>query len=268
MSFGRTIGFLGCGNMGSAILAGLLRAKLAVPQEILVFDVSKPKLSEIRKRFCVKTACDEGDLARRVDILVLAVKPQEFTAVSRKIKKILRPGTWVLTVLAGVPIRRIRAELGRGVSVVRAMPNLGAFSGESMTALTGGNPRHLKLAAKIFSGCGRVLELPEKYFDLVTALSGSGPAYFFYLMELLVREGRRYGLSEKEARYLVVQTANGAARLAGQSRETLTELRTRVTSKGGTTESALRVMEAEGMPGILRKAVKNAVNRARELGRR
>ncbi|HNV85357.1 MAG TPA: pyrroline-5-carboxylate reductase [Candidatus Omnitrophota bacterium] len=268
MSFGRKIGFLGCGNMGSAILAGVLKARIASPREIAVFDVATRKLAGLRRRFRIQAACGEEDLARKSDVLVLAVKPQEFGTVADKVKKSLKPGTWVITVLAGVPIGRIRSALGNRLSVVRAMPNLGAFVGESMTVLTGGNAGHLKLASKIFSGCGKVIELPEKYFDLVTALSGSGPAYFFYLMELLVREGKRYGLSREAARFLAVQTAKGAALLAGRSDETLEALRLRVTSKGGTTESALRVMETKGMPGILRDAVKSAVNRARELGRR
>lgn len=268
MRLRKKIGFLGCGNMGGAILSGLLRSGIAECGEILIYDTVARKASDLRRKYRVGVAASGKDLVSRVNVLVLAVKPQDLEAVCSEIRDSLDPGCLVITILAGVPMEKIYRLLGRKIFVARGMPNLGAFIGESVTAVAASHPGHFSLAEKIFSGCGRVLRLPEKYFDLVTALSGSGPAYFFYLMELLIEKGKHYGLSEKDARLLITQTAKGSALLACASAEPLDSLRKRVTSKGGTTEAALRVFESRGLPRLVAGAVENALNRAIELGRR
>lgn len=268
MQLRKRIGFLGCGNMGRGILAGMIEHKIARPQDIFVHDVIGKKLLEVRKHFNVRTVSHIEDLVRQVDILLLAFKPQDLREAGVELRKHLTPRHLVITILAGVPIARIKKELGLKTQVVRAMPNLGATIGQAVTAITGSRKNSLGLAAKIFSGCGEVLRLPEKLFDAVTALSGSGPAYFFYLIELLVKQGIKHGLSKREAELLIKQTAKGAAFLAWQSKESPASLRQRVTSKGGTTEAALRTLDQRGFPRILGQAIANAIKQAQRLGRR
>ncbi len=264
----KKIGFLGCGNMGRGILSGVIQHKIARPRDIFVYDIIHEKLREIKREFKVQTVKDAGSLVKRVGIVLLAIKPQDLGSASHDIRKALTARHLVITILAGVPIARIKKELGSKIHVVRAMPNLGATVGEAVTAITSSKVGNLRVAEKIFSGCGSVLRLPERYFDLVTALSGSGPAYFFYLIELLVREGVRNGLSEKAAAFLIKQTAKGSALLAYQSQEPVSRLRQRVTSKRGTTEAALKTLEVRGFPGIFHQAITNAIRRAKQLGRK
>lgn len=267
MRLRKKIGILGCGNMGRAILAGLIKRRVARSGDVFVHDIAAPKLAEVRRQFKVHIVRTLKDLAGRVEVLVLAIKPQDLKAVARDLRPLLTPRHSVITILAGASIARMKKELGQRTRVLRAMPNLGATVGESVTAITGAARRDLKVAEAIFSGCGQVIQLAERHFDLVTALSGSGPAYFFYLAELLVREGRRHGLSEREASFLVQRTAKGAALLALGSRDSISVLRKRVTSKGGTTEAALATLERGKFPDLIARAIMNAIRRARTLGR-
>ncbi len=253
--------------MGKGILAGLLGKRIASPGDIRVYDVIPEKLVRIKRQFKVKTAANMGELVKHSDIVVLAIKPQDLSAASREIRPNLKATHLLVTILAGVSIKRIRKEFGSHVRVVRAMPNLGATIGEAVTAVTSSRKSDLKTGNHIFSGCGAVLNLPEKYFDAVTALSGSGPAYFFHLIELMEKEAVRLGLSESQARLLVKQTAKGAALLACHSEEPASILRQRVTSKGGTTEAALNTLAKGNFPGLFGRAISNAVKRAKELGR-
>ena len=263
----KKIGFLGCGNMGKGILAGLLAKRIALPGDIRVYDVVPEKLAGIKRQFKVKTAANMRELVKQSDIVILAIKPQDLSAASREIRPDWKASHILVTILAGVSTQRIRKELGSGVRVVRAMPNLGATIGEAVTAVTASRKSDLKTGNQIFSGCGAVLNLPEKYFDAVTALSGSGPAYFFHLIELMENEAVRLGLSENAARLLVKQTAKGAALLACQSQEPASILRQRVTSKGGTTEAALNTLAEGKFPMLFGRAIANAVKRAKKLGR-
>jgi pyrroline-5-carboxylate reductase len=266
MKLDKTIGFLGCGNMGGAILSGLVRRKIARPGNIFVYDLIPAKLKAAGREFKVRVARNVSELVKNSRVLVLAVKPQDFQTIAPELRNLLTENKLVITILAGVPLPRIRKALGRRPALVRAMPNLAAVIGESVTALAG-SPKDLKTAEIVFSGCGEMVRLPERLFDAVTALSGSGPAYFFYLIESLVEAGRQCGLSSRDAELLVKQTAKGAALLASRSGEPVELLRKRVTSKGGTTEAALTVFENMGFPNMVRLAVKRAVRRAQALGR-
>lgn len=263
----KKIGFLGCGNMGKGILAGMIRKRIAKPGDIKVYDVIPGKLAEIKKEFKIGIASSIGGLVKSSDIVILAVKPQDLISAAGEIRPCLNSRHLVVTILAGVPIKRIQKEFGAGARVVRAMPNLGATIGEAVTAVTASRKSDLKTGNEIFSGCGTVLNLPEKYFDAVTALSGSGPAYFFYLIELLEQEAVRQGLSENAAQLLVKQTAKGSALLAWNSEEPASVLRQRVTSKGGTTEAALNTLVAGNFHKLFHQAISNAVKRAKKLGR-
>ncbi|OGX05484.1 MAG: pyrroline-5-carboxylate reductase [Omnitrophica bacterium RIFCSPLOWO2_12_FULL_50_11] len=260
------IGLIGCGNMGSAILSGLFRKRLAQPNQVYVYDRDRAKTISARQRFRVTAAGSNSDLIRHGEIILLAVKPQDLSMVAGQIRTSLTEETLtIISILAGTPVRKLRRFLGTRPQIVRAMPNLGAQVSEAVTAITGSNGTALAIAEKIFSGCGKVIRLPEKYFDLVTAVSGSGPAYFFYLMELLVRVARSKGISEKAAQLLAVQTALGAGKLAEASPSSPAKLREMVTSKKGTTEAAIQFLKKNGFAEIFSGAVERAIVRSREL---
>ncbi|MBI4549835.1 MAG: pyrroline-5-carboxylate reductase [Candidatus Omnitrophica bacterium] len=265
MKIKQTVGFLGCGNMGGAILGGLVRRKIASPAQVWAYDAVPSKSRELARKFNIRAAASIAELAAKSRILILAVKPQDFAGAAAELRNLLTQNHLVITILAGISLARVRTELGPRPALVRAMPNLAAVVGESMTAVTG-EKRYLKAAEAIFSGCGEIVRLPENLFDAVTALSGSGPAYFFYLIESLVAAGRQCGVPARECERLVRQTAKGAALLADRSEEPAEALRKRVTSKGGTTEAAVAVFDKSGLSKIVRSAVRAAVRRAKRLG--
>ena len=267
MKLSERIGVLGVGNMGGAILEGLFKKKLAEPSQVYVCDKIKEKAAQFAAQWKTKIIPDATGLVNQTDVLLLAVKPQDLQELGPGLKTQLNKLHTVISILAGTPIAKIKEAVGENASIVRAMPNLGAKVGEAITALTSVHNRSLGLAEKIFSGCGKTVILEEKYFDLVTAISGSGPAYFFLLMELLAKEAEAQGLSEKVARELAVQTAVGAGLLAKGSEFSPAELRRQVTSKGGTTEAALNVFENEGLARIISRGVQAALQRGRELSR-
>ena len=265
MKIKEKIGVIGIGNMGAAILEGLFKKNLAAPSQVFVFDKISEKTEEFVKHWKTQRADSNAGLVKQVEIILLAVKPQDLSATAAEFEQALTKSHTLISILAGTPLVKIRQVAGSTVQLVRAMPNLGARVGEAVTALAGSSPESLGLAEKIFSGCGKTIRMDEKYFDLVTAVSGSGPAYFFFLMELLAAEGIRNGLSKKEAELLAVQTAVGAGLLAQAASESPEELRKKVTSKGGTTEAALKILLEKKFPEIFHDAIQAALNRGREL---
>lgn len=261
----KRIGFIGCGNMGSAILKGILFNKIASPKQIVIFDADPSKMNLIAKKFRVRKASSNQEIVRKSQIIILAIKPQEFSDVAAKIRSELKTNHLVISILAGTPLAKLKKYLGSRCKIARAMPNLGAKVGESITALTSTSPKSLKIAGKIFSGCGKVIQLEERYFDWVTAVSGSGPAYFFLLMELLSQAAQKGGLSKSSADLLAIQTAAGAARLAQNSAQGPEQLRKMVTSKKGTTEAALQYLSKKKFGPIFVEAVHQAMKRAKQL---
>ncbi len=253
--------------MGSAIVEGLLKKKLARADQIWVYDKMEGKAADFSSQWKTHVAQSASGLVAASELVLLAVKPQDWEELGKQIQSDLKAGHVLISILAGTPIAKIERFAGSKAKVVRAMPNLGARVGEAVTALTGSDATAVKLAASIFSGCGKTLRLDEKYFDLVTALSGSGPAYFFLMMEQLVNMAVAEGMSKKDAELLAVQTAVGAGQLASQAGQAPEELRKMVTSKGGTTEAALKVLEQKKFASIFQEALKAALQRGRELSR-
>ena len=205
------------------------------------------------------------------DILLIAVKPQNLDELLREIGPALRADLLLITICAGCPTTLFEAAAPAPLRVVRAMPNLPARVRMSATALCGGRhamPADLALAGEIFGAVGKTVVVEERFMDAVTALSGSGPAYFFYLVEALVAAAQREGLSAEVARALAVQTARGAAEMLCVEEVAPEELRRRVTSKGGTTEAAFRRLDELKVRDAFLDALRAAVLRARELGRK
>lgn len=286
-------GIIGCGNMARGILTGVIKHRVFRPWEITVYDISSQAVRSFRRQFKVNTARDVTSVFEKADTVLLAVKPQNLGDALCEVKNggwaeaTARPvlATWpkltraqtskmgtgtpplLITILAGVPIRKVASFLPKGTRVVRAMPNLGATVGQSFTAICGARSGDLGRAEKIFRSSGEVVRLPERFMDLITVLSGSGPAYFFLLMEMLAAEGMKRGLSKATALKLAVQTAAGASGYALASGEMPEALRKKVTSKGGTTEAAIKTLEKRKWRESFRLAMECALKRAHELGR-
>jgi len=262
-----SIGFVGCGNMGCGILRALLEKKCVSAGNIWVYEKDPAVSGRLKKFFKVRQARSLEELTRNTAIILLAVKPQQVDEVAPLLKSCLTKKHTLVSILAGTTLGSLKRRFGNSPALVRVMPNLGALVGEAMSALSSKNPSALKKVRGIFEACGEVITVHESFLDLVTAVSGSGPAYFFLLMELLEREAVRGGLPAADARKLAVQTAVGSALLAKQSPETPAVLRERVTSKKGTTEAALKVFKKFRFDKMISQAVKKAAQRAKELAK-
>jgi len=269
MQLDGTLGFLGFGNMGGAILKGLLDSAVTAPGQVHVFDVDADKCAAA-KAVGVNVAPSPEALAAAVDMLVLAVKPQTMADALAQVKLSLKPSTLIISIAAGISIGFIRNGLGHNVRVARVMPNTPALvlEGAAGVALSENCTEADAAAARtIFESVGVVEMVDESMIDVVTALSGSGPAYFFHMVEALVAAAVAHGLDEQQALRLATQTVLGAGRLLSESGEPPAVLRQRVTSKGGTTEAALNAFAANDFESIVAEAVSAAVARAHELGK-
>jgi pyrroline-5-carboxylate reductase len=261
----KKIGAVGVGNMGASILEGVLTRNLTNPSRVWVYDKTVSKARSFARRLHVCRASSVSELLKKTDVVLLAMKPQDFGSFALEHRSSFKPRQGVISILAGMTTEKIARALGKNVTIVRAMPNLGAKVGQSMTVICGKNKAALSFAKKLFEGCGAVVTLPEKMLDLVTAISGSGPAYFFNLMELLADFGVKQGLRPEVAEVLAVQTGLGAALLAKGSEESCAELRQRVTSKKGTTEAALKSLQRGKFKKVFQRALLAAMNRSKAL---
>jgi len=267
----KTIAFLGGGNMAASLVGGLVSGGWPVAQ-LRVAEPLAEKRQDLAARFGVYTTPENTEAVTEADVAVLAVKPQQVSTVAREIgKAVMDQGSLVVSIAAGVREPDIRRWLGFEAPVVRAMPNTPALVGSGATALAA-NPHvtteQRDLAESILRAVGMVLWLSdESQMDAVTALSGSGPAYFFLLMELLEEAGGRLGLDQQTTRLLTLETAFGTAKMALESPEGPDDLRRRVTSPGGTTEQAIRRLEEGGIRGLFQAALEAARDRATEIGK-
>jgi pyrroline-5-carboxylate reductase len=263
------LAFIGGGNMAAALIGGLLR-RGAPPAQIAVAEPSEERRNWLRAQFGVETFADNALAAAQSDGVVLAVKPQRMREVSLALApRLTAATTLVISVAAGIPLDALERWFGTGLGIVRAMPNRPALSGYGATALiaterTGRSPR--ERAESIMNAVGLTVWLQaESQMDVVTALSGSGPAYFFLFMEALATAARYLGLAALVAHRLTIATALGAARMADEAVEPLAALREQVTSKGGTTEAALAVLETAELRATIARAVAAAARRSVEL---
>ena len=256
--------------MGEALVAGLLNSRRWKPSQITVCDVRRDLLASLRMRYKVKTCADSRPAVRQADIVLLAVKPQHMKDVLENISPVIRKSQLILSIAAGITTRFIQTFLARGVPVIRIMPNTPALVGQGMAAVARGRSAkgtHACAALSVMETVGKVVTVPEEKMDAVTAVSGSGPAYVFYLAEAMRDAGVELGLAPRVADLLVRQTIKGAGALLAESHEEAHALRRRVTSPGGTTEAALKVMEKAKVRTIFSKALAHAAARSRELSR-
>ncbi len=266
---GRKIGFIGAGNMASALIGGLVKSYLVEPKMVMASDVDPERRGRASREFGVRVTPDNGEVARFADVLVLVVKPKVLPAVLEQIAPFVRKDQVVLSVCAGIRTAFIESKLPAKPPVVRAMPNTPALVGAGISVVSCGAYAcdvHCRIAHAILEAVGEVLELDEDHLDAVTAISGSGPAYFFYLMEQMEAAGLAEGLPPTVVATLVKQTALGAAKLALESKDDPRVLRRNVTSPGGTTEAAITFLESKGVGQDFVAAIRQAAKRSRELG--
>ncbi len=260
---------IGAGNMARALIGGLL-ARGHPAQRLVAADPDADTRAAVAREHGIETFEANDGAVADADVVVLAVKPQVIDAVGRSIAPALAADCVVVSVAAGTPVARLRASLGAERAVVRVMPNTPALHGAGATGLfaaPGCTETQRDAARSLFEAVGRVFEIEdESLMDVVTAVSGSGPAYFFALAEALADAGRAAGLDRDTAEGLAAQTAAGAGKMLAGGDMPAAELRRRVTSPGGTTAAALDTFEHKDFAGVVRAAVDAAVRRGRELG--
>ena len=264
------LGFLGAGNMAEAIARGILRAGLLAPGAMIAADPDPARRRLFQEDLGIRAVENNEEVVEQAPVVLVAVKPQQFDKALAPVGSLFGPESLVVSICAGVSTRHIEEITATGTRVVRAMPNTPILVGRGIVAVCAGakaTEDDLAAAERLLGAAAETLRVPETLMDAVTAVSGSGPAYFFYLEELLAAAAVEVGLSEADARRLARVTFEGAARLLAESGEEPEALRAKVTSPGGTTEAALRTFDARGFRKTVAEAVKAARNRGRELGR-
>jgi pyrroline-5-carboxylate reductase len=265
------IAFIGAGNMASSIVGGLVESGHP-PGRISAADPFAASLERLREIAPVNVCADNSEAVSAAGVVILAVKPQVMAQATNSIARAVRAnGALVISIAAGVTIASIQARLGPAAAIVRCMPNTPALLGCGASALFGNanvTTAQREHAQAIMAAVGTTCWVPsEEALDAVTALSGSGPAYFFLFMEAMIAAGCELGLDRDTATTLATQTGLGAARMAIESDVDLVELRRRVTSPGGTTERAVQSFEENGLREIVTKAMRAAADRAAEMAR-
>jgi len=263
------IGIIGAGNMGEALIRGLLRSQLVRPYEVIASGRTKKKLNRLEKTYGIHTTTDNLQVVHSTDTIIMAVKPQNMQCVFDQIKPDMQPRHLVISIAAGIDMSRLRKGLGKKPKLIRTMPNLPALADEGITAIytnSGMPERYRRFAHQIFQAVGKTVDLrDEKMMDVITAVSGTGPAYFFAMMEGLRDAGIKLGLPAKLAETLMKQTVVGAASIVDQTGRPPEELRAAVTSEKGTTWAAMTVFQKNNFWRIMNDAVRAAAKRSHEL---
>ncbi|MDI3347539.1 MULTISPECIES: pyrroline-5-carboxylate reductase [unclassified Streptomyces] len=260
------VAVLGTGKIGEALLSGMIRAGWS-PADLLVTARRPERADTLRERYGV-TPVTNAEAAKTADTLILTVKPQDMGALVEELAPHVPADRLVISGAAGIPTAYFEERLAAGTPVVRVMTNTPALVDEAMSVISGGthaNPAHLAIAQEIFGGVGKTLRVPESQQDAATALSGSGPAYFYFLVEAMTDAGILLGLPRSQAHDLIVQAAIGAAVMLRDSGEHPVKLREAVTSPAGTTINAIRELENHGVRAALIAALEAARDRSREL---
>ncbi|MEN9741111.1 MAG: hypothetical protein RIR66_67 [Actinomycetota bacterium] len=262
-----TTAIIGTGVMGEALLAGFMRAGMP-KSEFIATSRRADRSEEIAAKYGVQVL-PNNEAVSKADVVLLMVKPQDMPTVLGEIAPTLNKGALVISFAAGFPIAKIEAALASGTPVIRVMPNTPALVDQGMTAISPGTHctnEHLETAEKLVNSVGLSVRVPEKYQDAVTAISGSGPAYIFYVVEAMIESGVMLGLPRDVSTELVYQTVMGAATMLKETNTHPTVLREQVTSPGGTTVAALRQFDDFKVRAAFMSAMEAARNRSRELG--
>lgn len=262
----KKLGFIGGGNIATAIIKGAVATGIVKPTAITVFDIDEKKLAPFTTLGCF-TAKSLGDLANNSDIIFLTVKPQVLENVLNELKEVIAENTLIISPVAGAKTSKISALLG-SEKIIRVMPNTPLMYGAGATAITAGaevTKDELDFAKKVFSALGVTATVDEDKMDTVTAISGSSPAFFMRFAKEIIDEGVRQGMDQKTAKDLVLATMAGSAKMAAQSESSLDELIKAVASPGGTTEAGLNKMDNLDFDNTTAEVIKAAANRSKEL---
>ncbi len=277
---GKNIGFIGAGNMAEAMINGVIKSALCKSTQVWASDIRGARLSQLEQTYQINTSEDNTEVFRQADIVIMAVKPQHMDTVLEELAgtfpRTIQGMRLVISIAAGVPIRKIEGHLYDKLDdnskallpIVRVMPNTPALVLAGMAGMSGNQyarESDLNDARMILEAIGKVIEFEEKDLDAVTALSGSGPAYVFYFIEALEEAGAGLGLRPSHALTLTIQTIRGAAKLLEETGQTAVSLRKNVTSKGGTTEAAFKVLDRHNVKRHLVDAIRAAAARSKEL---
>jgi pyrroline-5-carboxylate reductase len=266
------LAIIGAGNMAEAIARAVLQAGVLRADQMTAADVSPQRRELFASELHIQCCASPADAVQGAMAVLLSVKPQQMPDVLREVEPQLQRNALVISIAAGVPISMIESHLeSKQPRVVRTMPNTPMLTGAGMVAMAPGSRAtrdDLTEVRRLFEPAAVVIDVTEDKLDAVTALSGSGPAYFFYLVEQMIRAGIETGLTEEESRILAVQTAIGSGKMLESADVPVQELRRRVTSPGGTTEAAITHMQQNQLDRIIIDAIHAAQRRGRELGRR
>jgi pyrroline-5-carboxylate reductase len=263
--------FVGAGAMSEAMIKGWLSAHLLSAEQIIISNRHHyTRLEELADRYGVQVCRQRAVDIARASVVIFAVKPFDQAAALQEVAPFLASSQLIISVAAGVSTSIIERTLDRSIPVIRAMPNTSSAVQASATALCAGRwatARHMEIAHHLFSGIGISLTVHEEQMDAVTGLSGTGPAYFYYVVETLLEAGQRCGLSEETTRSLLIQTLYGSAKMLQETGLAPDELRRQVTSPNGTTMAAMNVLEESGARQSFLRAVQSATRRATEMGK-
>jgi pyrroline-5-carboxylate reductase len=265
----KQVGLVGSGNMGEALIHGLLHSHLCRPEQIFCSDIRPERLKMIQEKYGVKGTSENTEVVKQSDIVLLAVKPQIMKPVVDDIAKYLDLSKLIISIAAGVPLDAIETCAMRELKLIRVMPNICVSVREGVSAISAGKhaqKEDLMMAKAIFDSVGKSLFVDEYLLDAVTGLSGSGPAYIFLIVDALADAGVKVGLSRDDALILASQTVLGAAKMLIETREHPGKLKDLVTSPGGTAIAGLHTLEEGGLRTTLMNAVEVATQRAKVLG--
>ncbi|MDO9543106.1 MAG: pyrroline-5-carboxylate reductase [Kiritimatiellia bacterium] len=260
--------FIGAGNMTEAMVRGILKTGLYRPGNIRVTDIDTHRLDFFQRELGVAGTADNQEAVSMARTIVLAVKPQQAPQVLAELRGKLANNPLLISIITGFSIKKIMAAIDQPARIIRVVPNTPALVGSGASAYCcgkGTKKEDKHLAESILKSIGTAIRLDEPLLNAATALSGSGPAYVFYLIEALMKAGREIGLAEETARRLIIATVVGSARLLSETGRPPAELRRRVTSRGGTTEAAMEILNKKGTQRTIIAAVKAAHKRAKEL---
>lgn len=264
-----SVAVIGVGNMGSALVRGMiLRAKFS-KEQITICDLDEKKVETLVVDLGVKFVSSAREAVKKTDLIILAAKPQAFPKLLSDISNFLNVNQTIMSIAAGVTTASIEQKIGKQIPVVRVMPNLPALIGKGVSVYCRGlftSDKDTNRSKAILMSVGKTIEATESLLDPVTALSGTGPAYIFHTMEAMIQSGIEMGIDKEIAIDLVQQTVLGSAQLAIKSERNITSLREDVTSKGGTTEAAIAYLRKKQYSDIVVNAILEAEKRSQELG--
>jgi pyrroline-5-carboxylate reductase len=265
----KKISIIGTGNMGKAIVRGLVESKASVPQNIICSDISDDLLESVKSKYGVLTTKNNIHAIKASEIVIYSVKPQILGSVLKETASCLDMSRLIISVAAGVPLAAIQSCVNKKLRVIRAMPNIACFVNEGATAIAAGENTYkddIRIARAVFDSTGKTIFIQEILMDSVTGLSGSGPSYIFLIIDAMADAGVKMGLSRKDALFLSGQTILGAAKIFMETGEHPGQLKDKVTSPGGTSIAGIHALEKGRLRDTLINAVQAATNRSKELG--